>query len=234
MKKVQYKSQLHFVLVIFIFSYSFTAYAVDDDIKVRLGEQFTLKKGLTAHIEDTRVTLTITGFSYCPPRSSCWVGNNVWYELRMGDIILQRDYPYGVTVGETDYRTFADLIVKDSVSHCRSMKNKMSQNQCWERVAILSEKKTFFDHIDSPGGVASCKMNEARALQVNNGSYYEYVKAVDGSSPDACEKITDAKWARQCYKDIARKTGKGSEICDGLQTESHAVCMNVLLQKKPL
>jgi hypothetical protein len=210
--------------------FALQADAAMGEITVRLGEQFTLGKKQVARIAKTDVTLRITRLAYspCPKGAVCvWSGKAADYELLRDDTILHHDYPYGVTLVSTDYKTYAVFIVRDSVNHCLNMQDQ-ARNQCWERVAVQSEEKEFCGRVGDRKGTESCYRAVTRALRLNKVISDIYDGAVDASEPDACIKIPDARLIRQCYRDIAKRTGKGSELCESLRAGSPSVCRDEL------
>lgn len=93
------------------------AHAAAKTIPVELGKEFRLKKGEVASIEGGRALLRIVKFinSPCPKGVYCvWSGQAVITELTVGGKVVPpkaKDYPYDVLVKESDYKTYAAMIV---------------------------------------------------------------------------------------------------------------------------
>lgn len=88
---------------------------------VSLGEEFRLKKGEAAKLKDRNVTLKITEFIYspCPANAECvWSGLAVKYELTVDGINYSKDTKtsYDVVETESDYKTYANFIIKHALS----------------------------------------------------------------------------------------------------------------------
>ena len=93
------------------------AYAAAKTIPIELGKAFRLKKGEIAAIPGGRATLRIAKFinSPCPKGVYCiWSGQAVITELTVdGKIVPSKDSPYDITVKNSDYKSFALLIVDE-------------------------------------------------------------------------------------------------------------------------
>ena len=95
------------------------AYANAKPIPVELGKEFRLKKREIAAIVGGQATLKITKFinSPCPKGAYCiWSGQAVITELTVNGKVVPpkaKDFPYDITVKESDYRTFAVLVVDE-------------------------------------------------------------------------------------------------------------------------
>ena len=89
-------------------------------LTVPLGYNFTLNKGQTAKIGNTGLEVTITGFinSGCPAGAECfWSGQGIEFEYRfngetLSGMDLVQAFGFEVTVVESDYETYASLIVE--------------------------------------------------------------------------------------------------------------------------
>lgn len=87
-------------------------------ISVELGEEFRLKKGEVAAIAGTKAVLRIVKFinSPCPKGARCvWSGLAVITELRVdGKVVPEnaKNRPYDVLVKDSDYKSWAALIVR--------------------------------------------------------------------------------------------------------------------------
>ncbi|MEQ1918297.1 MAG: hypothetical protein ABL955_03795 [Elusimicrobiota bacterium] len=98
------------------------AYAAAKPIPIVLGKAFRLKKGEIAAIPGGRATLRIAKFinSPCPKGAHCiWSGQAVITELTVDGKIVPpsaKDSPYDITVKNSDYKSFAVLIV-DAKKH---------------------------------------------------------------------------------------------------------------------
>jgi hypothetical protein len=85
-----------------------------------LGQPFTLGKNQIATISDTGLEIEITGFvnSPCPKGAQCfWSGQGINFTYRMkgkieSGINLMQAFGYQAVLGETDYETYANLIVE--------------------------------------------------------------------------------------------------------------------------
>lgn len=94
-----------------------TSSAFAKPVPVELGKEFRLKKGEVAAIGGTKATLRIVRFinSPCPKDARCvWSGQAVITELSVGGKVVDpkaKDFPYVVFVKESDYKTYAVLVV---------------------------------------------------------------------------------------------------------------------------
>lgn len=87
-------------------------------VPVELGKEFRLRKGEVAAIAGSAATLRIVRFinSPCPKYARCvWSGMAVITELTVDGKVVDlraKDAPYAVLVKDSDYRTYAALIVR--------------------------------------------------------------------------------------------------------------------------
>lgn len=93
-------------------------------IQAELGQEVSIKLGETVAFKGAPVTLIITGFYNhpCPKGAMCfWSGLDVFYELNVdGRAYIKdstgvntSDFPYRLTVRESDYQTFAKVVVAE-------------------------------------------------------------------------------------------------------------------------
>ena len=87
-------------------------------VPVELGKEFRLRKGEVAAIAGTKATLRIVKFinSPCPKGARCvWSGLAVYTELTVDGKVYDeksKDRPYVVLVKDSDYATWALLVVE--------------------------------------------------------------------------------------------------------------------------
>lgn len=97
-------------------------------IPVELGKEFRLRKGEVAAIAGTKATLRIVRFinSPCPEGARCvWSGQAVITELSVdGKVVPEnaKTRPYDVLVKDSDYRTWALLVVVEPEAAYRGPK----------------------------------------------------------------------------------------------------------------
>ena len=95
------------------------AAAAGKPIAVEFGKGFRLIKGAIAAIPGGRATVRITKFinSPCPKGARCiWSGQTVITELTLDGKVVPpdaKDFPYDITVKNSDYKTYAALIVAE-------------------------------------------------------------------------------------------------------------------------
>ena len=88
-------------------------------VAVQLGHEFRLKKGQVAVLPGGRASVKITKFinSPCPKGARCvWSGQAVYTELTVDGKVVSpktKNAPYAVTVKDSDYKSFAVLIVDE-------------------------------------------------------------------------------------------------------------------------
>ncbi|MCR4295143.1 MAG: hypothetical protein NUW21_06385 [Elusimicrobia bacterium] len=93
-------------------------------VPVELGKEFRLRKGEVAAITGTTATLRIVRFinSPCPKGAHCvWSGLAVITELTVDGKVVDpkaKDSPYDVLVKESDYKTYAVLLVDEPEAAC--------------------------------------------------------------------------------------------------------------------
>ena len=93
------------------------AHAAAKPVPAELGKPFRLKKGEVAALAGTKATLRIVKFinSPCPKGVHCiWSGQAVITELAVDGKVVpakSKDFPYDITVKESDYKTYAVLVV---------------------------------------------------------------------------------------------------------------------------
>ncbi|MCX6752740.1 MAG: hypothetical protein NTW62_00090 [Candidatus Nomurabacteria bacterium] len=102
---------------------------------VKIGEEFTIKKGEKVSVSDAyRGDFTLTNFYYhpCPPNAACiWSGLDIFYQIHFPEIknisgVVQQqeqfflkdkplqnmtDTPYRVTIKDSDYKTYAKIVL---------------------------------------------------------------------------------------------------------------------------
>ena len=113
-------------------------------ITVSLGQEFTLKRGETARVNNLNVFLKVKDFihSPCPKGSQCiWSGLAVVYELIVDGKIynapmgnLPSETPYNVLIKNTDYKTYATFIIEKLEISCAN-RSGISQDECWRGLA---------------------------------------------------------------------------------------------------
>lgn len=111
-------------------------------IPVDLGREFRLKRGESAAVIGGRAFLRIAKFinSPCPKGAYCiWSGQAVITELTVDGKVVPpnaKDSPYAVTVKDSDYRTFAVLVVDEpELALCRKISDAPARDLCLEDLA---------------------------------------------------------------------------------------------------
>jgi len=217
---------------------------------VSLGEEFTLKKGETARVEDLNVFLKVKDFIYspCPKEVQCiWSGLAVVFELTVDgkvygslfdnsphNVPLHKS-PYDVLVEKTDYKTYATFVINKSEASCTS-RSGISQDGCWGGLANRFSDQSYCSKIADTLIKDACFEDLAEQLKnsslcqnvVSPNQYCQYLKLVSQSALSQCDSIIIFHWRVSCFKEIANKSGQGINACNALESSKAPVCREAI------
>ncbi|MBI5401369.1 hypothetical protein HZB05_00890 [Candidatus Wolfebacteria bacterium] len=199
-----------------------------------------MKKGETARVKGLNVFLKIKNFIYspCPKDYQCiWSGLAVVYELTIDGKVYGSSFeaPYDVLVGKTDYKTYATFVINKPEVSCAS-RSGISQDECWRGLAKRFKYQAYCGKIDNLTTKDACF--EDLAEQLSNSSlcqnvvspkqYCQYLKLVSQNSLAQCDSIIIFHWRVSCFKEIAKKSGQGINVCDILEPSKTTVCKEAI------
>jgi len=211
-----------------------------------LGTEFRINNGETRYLRGTDASLTIARFinSPCPEGAQCvWSGLAVNFEIRKGDTVCQSgmgnpswECPLDVFVKESDYQTYAVVVVSEPTAACDSATG-LAKDECWRNLAKRFGTITYCNSVSDPAIKDSCV--EAVAEQKNDGAlcqqlsasptqYCQYLKAIEENDVTMCAGITSFEWLIKCYKGLADKSAKGLKVCDTLEQGQKKVCQEAI------
>ena len=214
-------------------------------ITILLGEEFTLKKGETARVKGLNVFLKIKDFIYspCPKDSKCiWDGLAVVYEISLDGKVYYAsignpppEVPYDVFVKNTDYKTYATFIINKPEVSCAN-RNGISQDECWRGLAKRFSNQSYCSKIGDLITKDACF--EGLAEQIKNSNlcqnvvspkqYCQYLKLVSQNALAQCDSIIIFHWRVGCFKEIAKKSGQGINICGTLEPSKATICRETI------
>lgn len=214
-------------------------------LTVSLGEEFTLKKGGTARVKDLNVFLKLKDFIYspCPKGVQCvWSGLAVIYELSVDEKVydaplgnLPPKAPYEVLVKNTDFKTYANFVIKKPETSCAD-RTGISQDECWRGLAKRFNDSTYCNKIQNLTTKDACF--EDLAEKLNNNSlcdsvvspkqYCQYLYLVLQKDLSQCDSIIIFHWRVRCFKDIAQQGGQGINVCDTLEPSKATTCREAI------
>jgi hypothetical protein len=216
--------------------------AAPKTIPVELGKEFRLKKGEIAGIDGGKAFLKIVKFinSPCPKGAYCiWSGQVVITELTVDGKVVQpgaKDSPYDVTVVDSDYKTFAVLLVDEPEAACARPK-AAPQGECLRSLArrrsepalcrkVLDERTRGFCLEDL---AEELKQDELCRGIVNPTQHCLYVKAKASGDLAACSGIITRRASVRCFKELSTEGGGGPRSCSELPPAAAKECRETAL-----
>lgn len=175
-------------------------------IPVELGKEFRLRKGEVAAIAGTKATLRIVKFinSPCPKGAYCvWSGQAVYTELTVDGKVYDhktKDWPYEVLVKDSDYTTWALLLVDDPEAAC-SRPKAGHKGECLRGLSRRRNDPALCRKIEDARTRGFCLEDLAETLQKD----------------DLCEGVENP--TQHCLYVKARKAGD-RKLCDGIVTST--------------
>ncbi|MDD5304234.1 MAG: hypothetical protein PHS14_14130 [Elusimicrobia bacterium] len=218
------------------------ASAAPRTIPVELGKEFRLKKGEVASIAGGRATLRIVKFinSPCPKGAYCiWSGQAVITELTVDGKVVppgSKDSPYDVTVKDSDYRTFAVLVVDEPELAC-SRPKAAPQGECLRSLARQRSDPALCRKISDERTRGFCLEDLAEELKqdalcpevANPTQHCLYVKAKKSGDLAACAAVVTRRARVRCFKELSVEGGGGPLSCSALAPEAAKVCRETAL-----
>lgn len=182
---------------------------------VELGKEFRLKKGEVAAIAGTKATLRILRFinSPCPKGAHCvWSGLAVITELTVdGKVVPEnaKTRPYDVLVKDSDYTTWAALIVDEPEAACRRPKAG-HLGECLRGLARRRSDPALCRKIDDERTRGFCLEDLAEELErddlctdvANPTQHCLYIKAKKAGDRKLCEGIVTFTARDRCLKEL--------------------------------
>ncbi|MDP3544535.1 MAG: hypothetical protein Q8T11_18875 [Elusimicrobiota bacterium] len=182
---------------------------------VELGREFRLKKGEVAAIEGDRATLRIVRFinSPCPKGARCvWSGQAVITELTVDGKVVPEDAktrPYDVLVKDSDFKTFAVLVVDEPEAACRRPKAG-HLGECLRGLARRRSDPALCSKIDDERTRGFCLEDLAEELKrddlcegvANPTQHCLYLKAKKAGDRKLCEGIVTFGARERCLKEL--------------------------------
>lgn len=244
-------------IIITLFFVSITIVANAKKIDTALGEKFRLEKGDTAHIREINAELYLIGFTYstCPKDVDCLRSGHpvVHYEFRANGKRYTDSaplpIPYEIDVGPSDFKTFSEFIIWDSIERCKQKNDatlpKYKKDECWLRLASRVYDVEYCRNIQDRGWKDTCIENLLDKIddpelcdEVETPRMFcKYRQAVMKLNPDMCKDVIKWDYAIRCYKEISEITGEGIAICDRISaTEKDAIklCRDSIAGKKSI
>lgn len=185
-------------------------------IPVELGKEFRLTKADVASIEGGRATLRIVKFIYspCPKGARCvWSGLAVITELSVDGKVVPdsaKDRPYDVTVKDSDYKTWAVLVVDKPEAAC-FRPNAGHPGECLRSLARRRKDPALCRKIEDERTRGFCLEDLAEELRMDAlcaevaapSQYCLYLKAKASGDVKACEGIVKFDWRELCVKELS-------------------------------
>jgi len=184
-------------------------------IPVELGKEFRLRKGEVAAIAGTKATLRIVKFinSPCPKGAYCvWSGQAVYTELTVDGKVFDHKskvWPYEVLVKDSDYTTWALLIVDDPEAAC-SRPKAGHKGECLRGLARRRSDAALCRKIEDERTRGFCLEDLAEELQrddlcegvENPTQHCLYVKARKAGDRKLCDGIVTTTARERCIKEL--------------------------------
>ena len=215
------------------------ASAAPKTIPVELGKAFRLKKGEIAAIEGGRATLRIVKFinSPCPKGARCiWSGQAVITELTVDGKVVPKDWPYDVATQDSDYKTFAVLLVDEPELAC-SRPKAGHQGECLRSLARRRSDPALCRKVLDERTRGFCLEDLAEELKqdalcrdvVNPTQHCLYVKAKASGDLAACSGIITRRASVRCFKELSTEGGGGPRSCSSLPPAAAKECRETAL-----
>ncbi len=214
-----------------------SAPAAAKTITAELGKPFRLKKGEAARIAGSRAVLRIAKFinSPCPKGAYCvWSGQSVMLELTVDGKAVPlgaKGSPYDVEVKDSDYKTFADLVVDEPERACRRTAVEQ-RGECFRAVARRRSDPAPCLEIADPRTRGFCLEDLAEELHrdelcqdvASPTQHCLYVKAKRAGDLAACDAIVTFRARARCVKELSKEGGGGPGSCADLPPEPAKRC----------
>jgi hypothetical protein len=185
-------------------------------VAAELGKEFRLKKGEVAAIAGTKATLRIVKFinSPCPKGAYCvWSGQAVYTELTVDGKVFDmksKDWPYEVEVKDSDYTTWALLLVDEPEAACGRPKAG-PKGECLRSLARRRGDAGMCRRIEDGRTRGFCLEDLAEALKQDGlcgdvaapTQYCLYLKAKKAGDRKLCDGIVPFAWRERCIKELA-------------------------------
>lgn len=218
-------------------AYAAAAPAAGKTVAVELGKQFRLKKGEIARIAGTKASLRIERFinSPCPKGAQCiWSGQSVVLELSIDGKVVRdpgKDSPYDITPKDSDYVTYADIVIDDAERACARPENDNS-GECLRGLSRRRKDPGLCRKISNARTRGFCleDMAEERrqddlCLEVASPTQHcLYVKAKKTGNLAACDDIVTRAASVRCIKELSKEGGGGPGSCADLPPEPAKRC----------
>ncbi len=202
--------------LLLLLSSLFASGAAAKTIPVELGKEFRLKKGEVAAIAGTKATLRIVRFinSPCPKGAHCvWSGLAVITELTVdGKVVPEnsKTRPYDVLVKDSDYTTWAALIVDEPEAACHRPKAG-HLGECLRNLARRRGDPALCRKIEDERTRGFCLEDLAEELKrddlcegvANPTQHCLYVKAKKAGDRRLCEGIVTFTARERCLKELS-------------------------------
>lgn len=184
-------------------------------IPVELGKEFRLRKGEVAAVAGTKATLRIVKFinSPCPKGARCvWSGLAVITELSVdGKVVPEnaKTRPFDVLVKDSDYATWAALIVDEPEAACHRPKAG-HLGECLRSLARRRSDPALCRKIDEERTRGFCLEDLAEELKrddlcegvANPTQHCLYIKAKKAGDRKLCEGIVTFTARERCLKEL--------------------------------
>ncbi len=194
-------------------------------IPVELGREFRLKEGDVARIGDSRDSLRIVRFinSPCPKGAQCiWSGQSVISELTVDGRVVpagDKTSPYDVTVGGSDYRTYALFVIDRPELACARLET-LPRAECLRSLARRRGDPALCRSISDERTRGFCLEELAEDLrrdelceEVGKASQYcLYVRAKASGDLAACDGIVTRASRLRCFKELSKEGGGRSAL----------------------
>lgn len=211
-------------------------------IPVELGKEFRLKKGEVAAIAGTKATVRIVQFinSPCPEGARCvWSGLAVYTELTVDGKVYDlksTNWPYEVLVKDSDYTTWALLLVDEPEAAC-SRPNAGHKGECLRGLARRRSEPAMCRKIEDDRTRGFCLEDLAETLKrddlcegvANPTQHCLYVKARKTGDLAACTRIVTRAASVRCFKELSTEGGGGPKSCSSLPADLVKECLEAAL-----
>lgn len=211
-------------------------------VPAELGKEFRLKKGEVAALAGTKATVRIVKFinSPCPKGAYCvWSGQAVYTELTVDGKVYDlksKDWPYEVLVKDSDYTTWALLLVDEPEAACHRPKAG-HLGECLRGLARRRSDPALCRKIDEGRTRGFCLEDLAETLQkddlcegvANPTQHCLYVKAKKTGDLAACTGIVTRAASVRCFKELSTEGGGGPKSCSALPAALVKECLESAL-----
>ncbi|MFC1787736.1 hypothetical protein ACFLZY_00770 [Patescibacteria group bacterium] len=171
---------------------------------VKFGQEFTVKAGELVVVPQAGLSFRIKEFIYspCPPGFQCaWSGLAVYYDFRHNGSPVSESDPYDYVELDTDYQTFAKVLIHRTDDDCKTLQGTRFYNGCLGELAIK-------------------EASDEQCLKiVDDGMRWICIKRLAGQTKDyeACRSVQDHWKLTDCYNQASRL--KEYSNCDDYEGE---------------